>query len=105
PEWCGGVTALLEMCTIGDLYDVQVIPHGHGLRAAVHVVASQSPAVCPMAEYVERTMLRRYHFEAEPPHPTEGSFVLSERHGFGIVIDDAKVERRMPWVPPATRLP
>jgi hypothetical protein len=33
---------------------VPVIPHGHGLHAAIHVIASQSPGTCPMAEYLYR---------------------------------------------------
>ena len=97
PEWCGGVTALLQMCALGELYDVPVIPHGHGLRAAIHVVASQSPGTCPLGEFVARTMRRRYFFESEPPFPVEGEFRLSERPGFGIVINDDLVESRTVW--------
>ena len=97
PEWCGGVSALVQMCALGELYGTTVIPHGHGLRAALHVVASQSPGVCPLGEFVERTMRRRYHFEAEPPFPVDGEFRLSDRAGFGIVIDDDKVEQRCEW--------
>ncbi len=102
PEWCGGVTALQQICVLGDLYDVPVIPHGHGLRAAVHVVAAQSPGICPMGEFVARTMRRRYAFEAEPPFPVDGHFRLSDRPGFGIVIDESRVEdRRSFWIPEA----
>lgn len=97
PEWCGGVSALVKMCGLGELFDVPVIPHGHGLRAALHVVASQSPATCPMGEFVERTMLRRYYLEKEPPFPENGAFRLSERPGFGIVIDEEKVYAHVPW--------
>jgi L-alanine-DL-glutamate epimerase-like enolase superfamily enzyme len=97
PEWCGGVTALAQICTLGELYGVTVIPHGHGLRAALHVVASQSPGLCPLGEFVERTMKRRYFFEKEPPLPVHGEFRLSDRPGFGIVIDDTLVLRREPW--------
>ena len=32
--------------------DVPVIPHGHSLHAALHVVASQSPLTCPLVEYL-----------------------------------------------------
>lgn len=97
PEWCGGITALVKMCALGELFDIPVIPHGHGLRAALHVIASQSPATCPWAEFVQRSMLRRYHFEADPPFPKGGQFHLSDRPGFGILIDDAKVLERSTW--------
>lgn len=97
PEWCGGVPALIQICALGEIYDVPVIPHGHGLRASIHVVASQSPGTCPLGEFVERTMTRRYFFEQEPPFPLEGEFHLSDRPGFGIVIDEGTVESRSPW--------
>ena len=44
PEWCGGTSELQKICTIASLFDVPVIPHGHSLHAALHLIASQSPA-------------------------------------------------------------
>ncbi len=52
PEWCGGVSELTKICAVASLYDVQVIPHGHALHAALNVVASQSPMTCPLVEYL-----------------------------------------------------
>ena len=52
PEWCGGVSELVKMCTVASLHDVHVIPHGHSIHAALHVVASQSPMTCPLVEYL-----------------------------------------------------
>jgi L-rhamnonate dehydratase len=40
PEWCGGVTELARICALAKSFGVPVIPHGHGLHAAIHVVAS-----------------------------------------------------------------
>ncbi len=51
PEWCGGITELVKICTVASLHDVHVIPHGHRLHAALHVVASQPPLTCPLVEY------------------------------------------------------
>ncbi|MFC4243179.1 enolase C-terminal domain-like protein [Gryllotalpicola reticulitermitis] len=94
PEWCGGVTELVRMCAIADVFSVPVIPHGHGMHAAIHVIASQSPAVCPTAEYLGRTMPNRHHFEIDPPAPVGGSFALPTRPGFGIRLDDSKIDER-----------
>ncbi|MBL8242211.1 MAG: mandelate racemase, partial [Bryobacterales bacterium] len=47
PEWCGGVSELTKICHIASSFDAQVIPHGHNVHAAMHVVASQSPMTCP----------------------------------------------------------
>jgi L-alanine-DL-glutamate epimerase-like enolase superfamily enzyme len=94
PEWCGGVTELVRICALADSYTVPVIPHGHGLHAALHVVASQSPATCPKVEYLYRQMPVRHHFETAPPTPENGSFALPQRPGFGIELNDSKITSR-----------
>ncbi|MGH7910931.1 MAG: enolase C-terminal domain-like protein, partial [Candidatus Dormibacteraceae bacterium] len=97
PEWCGGVTELVRLCALAEPFGVPVIPHGHGLHAAMHVVASQSPATCPRVEYLLRTMPRRYHFELDPPEPHDGFLALPTRPGFGIVIDESRIRSRRRW--------
>ena len=94
PEWCGGVTELVRMCAVAEPFGVAVIPHGHGLHSALHVVASQSPGVCPSVEYLIRIMPNRHHFEVDPPAPVDGSIALPDEPGFGITIDDTKITSR-----------
>jgi L-rhamnonate dehydratase len=99
PEWCGGVTELVKICTVASLYDARVIPHGHSLHAALHVVASQSPMTCPLVENLILKMGSYYHFEKNPLVLDRGTFALPERPGFGIELDPAKVEKQsqMTW--------
>ena len=94
PEWCGGTSELVKICGVASLFDVPVIPHGHSLHAALHVIASQSPAVCPLAEYLILKMQSYYHFEKNPPVLTRAHFALPDTPGYGIELDDAKVESR-----------
>jgi L-alanine-DL-glutamate epimerase-like enolase superfamily enzyme len=94
PEWCGGISELVKICTIASIFDVPVIPHGHSLHAALHLIASQSPAVCPLAEYLVLKMQSYYHFEKNPPVVKEAHFALSEAPGFGIELDEEKVESK-----------
>jgi L-rhamnonate dehydratase len=94
PEWCGGVSELVKICNIASLYDAVVIPHGHSLHAALHVVASQSPSVCPLVEYLVSKMQSYYHFEKNVPRPVKGHITLPERPGFGIELDDTKITGR-----------
>jgi len=94
PEWCGGVSELVKICHIASAYDAHVIPHGHGVHAAMHVVASQSPMTCPLVEYLIPKMSTYHHFEKWNPTPVNGKITLPETPGFGIIIDDAKVEKR-----------
>lgn len=99
PEWCGGVTDLVRMCALADTFGIPVVPHGHGLHAAIHVIASQSPATCPMVEYLMHIMPTRHHFEIDPPAPRGGTFVPPQRPGFGIELDPEKIASRGPWQP------
>ena len=94
PEWCGGVSELAKICAVASLYDVQAIPHGHALHAALHVVASQSPMTCPLVEYLILKMSSYHHFEKEPLRLASGRIALPERPGFGIQLDPAKIEKQ-----------
>ena len=94
PEWCGGTSELEKICALASIFDVPVIPHGHSLHAALHVIAAQSPAVCPLAEYLILKMRSYYHFEKAPLAPERAHFTLRDAPGFGIEIDEGKVESR-----------
>ena len=94
PEWCGGTTELQKICTLASVYDVPVIPHGHSIHAALHVIASQSPAVCPLAEYLILKMRSYYHFEKNPPALKAAHFALPDSPGYGIELDESKVESK-----------
>jgi L-alanine-DL-glutamate epimerase-like enolase superfamily enzyme len=85
---------LLKICTVASIFDVPVIPHGHSLHAALHLIASQSPAVCPLAEYLILKMQSYYHFEKHAPAPARAHFTLSDAPGYGIELDDSKIESR-----------
>ena len=94
PEWCGGTTELQKICALASIFDVPVIPHGHSIHAALHVIASQSPAVCPLAEYLIVKMRSYYHFEKNPPVVKRAHLELSGAPGYGIEFDDSKIESR-----------
>ncbi|MFF2246187.1 enolase C-terminal domain-like protein [Arthrobacter sp. NPDC058130] len=92
PEWCGGVTELARMCALAETYGVPVIPHGHGIHAALHLVASQSPETCPRVEYLFHHMPERHFFEVDTPAPVGGSFALPSRPGFGIEFAEDRIK-------------
>ncbi|MHC4119328.1 MAG: enolase C-terminal domain-like protein [Planctomycetota bacterium] len=99
PEWCGGVSELVKMCTLASVHGVNVIPHGHSIHAAMHVVASQPVEVCPLVEYLIRKMGSYYDFEKHQPKPVNGMLELPERPGFGIEFDESKIAdiRAVSW--------
>ena len=99
PEWCGGTSELVKICSLATIFDLPVIPHGHSLHAALHVIGSQSPAVCPLAEYLVIKMRLYYHFEKNPLVVKNAHIDLPDGPGYGIELDEAKIEGRelMKW--------
>ncbi len=99
PEWCGGASELVKICTLASVFDVPVIPHGHSLHAALHVIASQPPSVCPLAEYLIIKMKSYYHFEKNPLVMKNAHLALPDAPGYGIELDDSKIEsqQQMHW--------
>jgi L-alanine-DL-glutamate epimerase-like enolase superfamily enzyme len=93
PEWCGGVSELVKMAHLCSAADVHLIPHGHSIHAALHVVASQSPMTCPLVEYLVLKMRNYYWFEKNPPAPVDGKVALPDRPGFGIELDPARATK------------
>jgi L-alanine-DL-glutamate epimerase-like enolase superfamily enzyme len=94
PEWCGGISELLKIGTVASLHDVPVIPHGHCIHAALHVIASQSPMTFPLGEYLINKMRHFYHFEVHPPFPQRAHFQLPVGAGFNITLNDANIDSR-----------
>jgi L-rhamnonate dehydratase len=92
PEWCGGTSELLRIGTVASLHDVPVIPHGHSLRAAIHIIASQSPMTFPLGEYLINKMRHYYHFESNPLVPNKAHIALPTGPGFNVQLDPAKIE-------------
>jgi L-rhamnonate dehydratase len=94
PDWCGGISELVKICTLASAYGKPVVPHGHSVPAAVQVIAATPPATCPMAEYLLRSQPAAQHFHRRPVRPEGGSIALPQAPGLGLEIDDAKVEAR-----------
>jgi L-alanine-DL-glutamate epimerase-like enolase superfamily enzyme len=81
----------VKICNLSSVYDAQVIPHGHSVHASLHVVASQSPATCPLVEYLYSKMQSYYHFEKHQLAPVNGHIELPDRPGFGIEFDESRI--------------
>jgi L-rhamnonate dehydratase len=92
PEWCGGVSELVKIGTVASLHDVRVIPHGHSLRAAVHVILSQSPMTFPMGEYLVTKMRHYHHFEKNAMAVERAHVAQPTGPGFDIQLDETKIE-------------
>lgn len=100
PEWCGGITELVKICALAEAYEVKVVPHGHHILAAAHVVAAQPQSVCPMVEYLFHSHLdRMQYFHKKVLRPEKGWLQLPNRPGMGLVLDEDKIteKRELKW--------
>lgn len=95
PDWCGGISELVKIGVLASAFGRHVVPHGHSIHAALHVIASQSPATFPMAEFLLLSLPSKQHFFREPLVPVNGAFALPTGNGLGISLDDAKIESRV----------
>ena len=99
PDWTGGITEMQKICALADLYDVKVVPHGHHILAALHVVAAQAPGLCPMVEYLFRHLDRSQYFHKNRLRPEGGWLSLPTEPGLGLAFDKDRVEdlRELKW--------
>ena len=92
PDRTGGISELMKMAALCGTHDVILIPHGGGIRPGVHVVASQSPAICPYAEFLALSRIRAMYYEQNPMIPVNGRITIPDLPGLGLELDKAKVE-------------
>ena len=94
PEWCGGLSELLRICKLARRYKgVRVIPHGHHVLAASHVVASQPESLCPMVEYGPPWLRARQHGQTRMIAPEAGHLSTPHEPGLGPPVDWDRFER------------
>jgi len=94
PEWCGGVSETLKIAHLASVHGVKLLPHCHNVHAALAIVASQSPSVCPVGEYLLNHVPEKLWFLKDPPLAANGLVTLPEKPGFGIEFDTAKIEKQ-----------
>ena len=95
PDWCGGISELVKIGVLASAFGRPVIPHGHSIWAAAHVIASQPPTTFPMAEFLLMAQPAKQHFHTTYLEPEGGSIPLPTAPGLGIELDEAKIERRV----------
>jgi L-alanine-DL-glutamate epimerase-like enolase superfamily enzyme len=95
PDWCGGITEMRKIAALCRQWGTPLMPHGCGVAAAAHTVASLPESLCPWVEYLftyqeQQCCLFRY-----PLKPEGGVLTLRDDvYGLGMEIDEAKVESR-----------
>jgi L-rhamnonate dehydratase len=96
PDWTGGITELVKICTLGSAFEVPVIAHGHSLLAALHVAGAQPPNTVPYVEYLFRHQAGKQAFHNPIYRPEAGNIALPELPGLGLVLDEDMISSREP---------
>jgi len=94
PDWTGGISEQMKICTLGSAYEVPVIAHGHSLLPALHVAGAQSPATVPYVEFLVRYQEVKQFFQTVIYRPENGAVTLPALPGLGMVLDESKIEKR-----------
>ncbi len=94
PDWTGGITELVKIAALASAFEVPLVAHGHSLLSALHVAAANSPAAIPWVEYLVRAQEHKQFFHASIYRPEGGSIQIPTLPGLGLVLDEAKIERR-----------
>ncbi len=92
--WAGGISEMLKICALASAYDRQVVPHGHSVLPALHLIAAQSPEVCPLLEFLILHNARKQWFHVDKFFPEGGLMRLPKQPGLGITLDPARVLKR-----------
>jgi L-alanine-DL-glutamate epimerase-like enolase superfamily enzyme len=96
PDWTGGITELCKLGALASAFEVPVIAHGHSLLAALHVAGARSPAEVPYVEFLVNHQPSKQFFHNPAYAPVDGEVTLPDLPGLGLVLDEAKIERREP---------
>ncbi|MGI5916718.1 MAG: enolase C-terminal domain-like protein [Anaerolineae bacterium] len=94
PDWTGGISEMLKICALCSAYERPVFPHGHSVLPALHIIASQSPAVCPMLEYLVIHNESKQWFHKIKYRPENGIVALPTAPGLGIELDEERIKAR-----------
>jgi len=91
PEWGGGVSELLKICTLASVHGLMVCPHNQRSTALAHLVASQSTLVCPIMEYQIDIQPNLYYFDRNQLIPKNSQITLPDLPGMGIELEESRV--------------
>jgi len=94
PDWSGGISEQLHICSLCSAYDVPVVAHGHAMAVPLHIAAALSPQTVPMLEYLVQIQERNQWFHRTILRPVDGAIPVPTEPGLGIELDPRKVETR-----------
>ena len=89
--WAGGISEMVKIATLTDVYDVQLIPHGHSVPANANFSFAQPVTLVPMLEYLVKWNVLHQWFLKHPVHPVGGVVTPPSEPGLGMDLDEDEV--------------
>jgi L-rhamnonate dehydratase len=94
PDWCGGISEWLRICTLARNYPgVHVVPHSDNILTDCQCVASQDDSLCPMLEYNDGQTKKKFSFRTRSVQPDMEVLTMLDEPGLGPDIDPTKCTR------------
>jgi len=90
--WAGGISELSKILTLGSVYAIPTIPHGHSTPANAHLSAAYNTLAVPWIEYLVKWNEIHQHFLLNPLKPVNGIITVRDEPGLGMDLDPAKFE-------------
>jgi L-rhamnonate dehydratase len=92
----GGISELQKIAALASVSEgVKLMPHARA-NVSVHIVAAQSPDVCPEIEDLVKSSVSNEFFLKQPPVRKNGRLLLSDQPGLGMDLDEARIETDEP---------
>ena len=92
PDWCGGISELVKICSLCSAYGVPVVAHGHSLLPALHVAAAQPSSVVPWVEYLLQHQSEKQALHNPVYTPRAGVLRAPELPGLGFELAADSIE-------------
>ena len=90
--WAGGISEMIKIAAIASTYEVELIPHGHSVRANANLSFALSPTLVPYLEYLVKWNRVHQWFLLNPIVPKEGRIIPPIEAGLGMDLDNDKIE-------------
>ena len=85
--YCGGFSQFRKIAALAEVAGLEVIPHD-GFVGVLHAMLSQSPALCPIGEYLIKANQTRQRLFKDGLYPRNGLLTLPHRPGLGLTLNE-----------------
>jgi L-rhamnonate dehydratase len=90
--WAGGISEMLKIAALATTYDVELIPHGHSVRANANLSFALPVTTTPLIEFLVKWNVVHQYFLATPINPVDGLIRPPAEPGLGMDLNADRIE-------------